>query len=204
MMRACDLFDKYRDGELGDSERNAFASHLVTCEGCRTRMALLDNLVSVLRQEVIQTSDLAERIARKAFQKASSWDALVASWFQPKFAMAAAGLVLTLFSFLWLLPANRSIASYTEYEILLNQADASNLAGNLLVKNDNELVLQFMQGEISSERSYARSYCFSCSLCFWLLFRRNRILRLVCKIFKISDRCNGKWSSSASWTSAIA
>jgi hypothetical protein len=145
-MNTCDLFDKYRDQELEDSARNAFASHLTTCAECRMRMALLDNLVSVLRQDVIQTTDLANRIARKAFQKASSWDALVASWFKPRFAMAAAGLALVLVCCLWFLPTNRSMASYTEYEILLNQADASNLAGNLLVNNDNELVLQLMQG----------------------------------------------------------
>ena len=145
MMHTCDLFDKYRDGELEDSVRNAFASHLTTCEECRMRMALLNNLVSVLKQDPIQISDLADRIAQKAFQKASSWDALVASWFRPKFAMAAVGLILALFSFLWFVPENQSRASYTEYEILLNQADASNLAGKLLVKNDNELALQFMQ-----------------------------------------------------------
>jgi AICAR transformylase/IMP cyclohydrolase PurH len=109
-------------------------------------MALLNNLVSVLRQDSIQTSDLSDLIAKKAFQKTSSWDALVASWFRPKFAMAAVGLILALFSFLWFVPESQSRASYTEYEILLNQADASNLAGKLLVNNDNELVLQFMQG----------------------------------------------------------
>jgi anti-sigma factor RsiW len=145
-MCTCDLFDKYRDGELEDSARNAFASHLAACEECRMRAALLDNLVSVLRQDVVQTFDLADRIARKAFQKTTSWDALVASWFRPKFAMAAVGLALALFSCLWFLPGNQSTASYTEYEILLNQADASNLAGNLLANNDNELALQFMQG----------------------------------------------------------
>jgi hypothetical protein len=146
MMRACDLFDKYRDGELEDSARNAFTSHLATCEECQMRMALLNNLVFLLRQDSIQTSDISDLIAQKAFQKASSWDALVASWFRPKFAVAAVGLVLVLFSFLLFVPENQSRVSYTEYEVLLNQADASNLAGKLLVKNDNELVLQFMQG----------------------------------------------------------
>jgi anti-sigma factor RsiW len=145
-MRICDLLDKYRDGELDDSARNMFASHLAACEECRMRMALLDNLVSILRQETIQTTDLADRIARKAFEKGTSWDVLVLSWFRPRFAMAAVGLVLALCSCLWLLPTNQSMAAYTEYEILLNQADSSDLAGKLLVKNDSELVLQFLQG----------------------------------------------------------
>jgi anti-sigma factor RsiW len=146
MICDCELFDKYRDGELEDSLRNAFTSHLATCEECRMRMVLLNNLVSVLRQDSIQTLDLSDRIAQKAFQKASTWDALVASWFRPRFAVAAVGLVLALFSFIWFVPESQSRAAYTEYEILLNQADASNLAGKLLVQNDNELVLQLMQG----------------------------------------------------------
>jgi hypothetical protein len=145
-MRLCDWLDKYRDDELDDSARNIFASHLAECEDCRMRISLLDNLVSVLKQETVPMSDLADRIARRAFQKATPWDVLVASWFRPKFAMAAVCVVLALFSCLWFLPENNSIASYTEYEILLNQADASDLAGKLLVNNDNELVLQCLQG----------------------------------------------------------
>jgi hypothetical protein len=145
-MRICDLSDKYRDGELDDSAKNTFALHLADCEDCRMRTALLDNLVSVLKQETIPMSDLADRIARRAFRKGESWDVLVASWFRPKLAMAAVGVVLALFSCLWFLPENNAIAAYTEVEILLNQADASDLAGKLLVNNDNELVLQCMQG----------------------------------------------------------
>jgi anti-sigma factor RsiW len=145
-MRTCDLFDKYRDGELDDSRRNEFESHLAVCEDCRTSRALLGNLVCALQQEKMQPLDLADQLARKALQGGASWDALVASWFRPRFAMAAVGLTLVLFSFLWLGPGASRKAAYTEYETLLNEAEASNLAGKLLVNNDSELVLQLAQG----------------------------------------------------------
>lgn len=146
MTNICSLFDKYRDGELGDAGRIRFESHLATCEDCRTRMALLNNLVFVLRQENIQPVDLADRIARRAFSQTSSWDALVASLFRPRFAVAAVGLMFALCSFFWLAPQTQQKVSYTEYETLLNQAESSNLAGKLLGKNDSELVMQLVQG----------------------------------------------------------
>ena len=75
-MRTCDLFDKYRDGELASAEQSAFQSHLAICEDCRMKMALLNNLVQVLRQEEVTPMDLADSIARKAFQRDQPWDAL--------------------------------------------------------------------------------------------------------------------------------
>jgi len=149
-MNSCVLFDKYRDGELDISERNAFESHLVGCADCQARMSLLNNLVYVLKQEDVQPLDLADRIARQAFQQPPSWDVLVASWFRPRFATAVFGFVLILASFLWLIPMNQPVVAYTEYEKLLNEAEASNLASKLLVQNDSELVMQLEQ-EGSSE-----------------------------------------------------
>lgn len=145
-MKTCDLFDKYRDGELDVSGRTMFESHLTACAECQTRRALLNNLVFALRQEKIQPEDIANRVARKAFQQISSWDSLVASWFRPRFAMAAVGVMLVLFSFLWFAPGNQQKLVYSEYETLLNEADASNLAGKLLVNNDSDLVIQLVQG----------------------------------------------------------
>jgi anti-sigma factor RsiW len=150
MMEACTLFDKYRDGELDVSRRIAFESHMTECGACRARMSLLNNLVYVLKQEELHPVDLAERIAKKAFQQTPSWDVLVVSWFRPRFAVAALGLTLILASFLWLVPMNQPVAAYTEYEKLLNAAEGSDLASKLLVQNDSELVLQLEQ-EGSSE-----------------------------------------------------
>ena len=82
-MQTCDLFDKYRDGELEADGRKVFESHLSACEDCRTKMALLNNLVKVLRQEEVRPLDLADQIARKAFQRNRTWDALLISWFRP-------------------------------------------------------------------------------------------------------------------------
>ena len=150
-MKNCALFDKYRDGELDEADRSSFESHMTGCEACQVRMSLLNNLVSILKQEEVQQPmDLADRIARQAFHQTPSWDALVASWFRPRFAMAALGLTLILASFLWLIPMNQPVATYTEYEKLLNVAEASDLASKLLVQNDGELVLQLEQ-EGSSE-----------------------------------------------------
>lgn len=149
-MSNCTLFDEYRDGELDDAGRTAFEAHMADCGDCRIRMSLLNNLVYVLKQEKVQPLDLADRIARQAFQQAPSWDVLVAAWFRPRFAMAVFGSILILASFLWLIPMNQSAVAYTEYEKLLNEAEASNLASKLLVQNDNELVWQLEQ-EGSSE-----------------------------------------------------
>lgn len=82
-MRTCDLFDKYRDGELEAAGQKAFQSHLLACDDCRMKMALINNLVQVLRQEEVTPMDLADNIARKAFQRDQPWDALLASWLRP-------------------------------------------------------------------------------------------------------------------------
>lgn len=142
MKHTCALLDLYRDGELDDAGRERFQSHLTGCIDCRSRLRMLDNLVFVLKTEKIQQVDLAARIARRAFEPAPTWDALIASCFRPKPAVAAAVAGVLLFAFLWLLPGNRTVSAYTEYEKLLNEADSSNLAGRLLVQNDSELLLQ--------------------------------------------------------------
>lgn len=142
-MRNCELFDRYRDGELSSSQKNEFQRHLAGCEDCRLRRALLDNVGFVLRQEKIQMTDLADRIARKAFQKVSSWDSLIASWFPPRFALAAVCVALILCSLFWQAPENQQ--KVYAYENLLNQAESSNLADKLLTDSDSEFVLTLAQ-----------------------------------------------------------
>lgn len=149
-MRTCKVFDKYRDGELNASERKEFESHLAVCEDCRTKMSLLNNLVHVMRQEELQPLDLADRIARRAFRHDSSWDALVVSWLHPGPALAALALVLVLSSFLWFMPGNRQRSIYSEYEKLMDEADAINLGVKASqVHNDSELVVWLEQEGIS-------------------------------------------------------
>jgi hypothetical protein len=148
-MRTCSLFDKYRDGELGLAEQNEFQSHLAVCEDCRGKMALLNNLVHVLKQEEIPSLDLANRIARRAFLEQESWAALVVSWLRPGPAWAAAlSIMLIFFSFLFLMPSSQKLDTYSEYEKLMSEAEDINLSPSTSisqVRSDSELVLWLQQ-----------------------------------------------------------
>ncbi len=141
-MRTCKLFDKYRDAELNASERREFELHLAACEDCRIKASLLSNLVHILKQEELRPLDLADQIARRAFQQGNSWDSLVISWLRPGPALGALTIMLILFSFLWLRPGNQPITTYSEYETLMDEADAVNLGANISqVRSDSELVM---------------------------------------------------------------
>lgn len=146
-MHTCKLFDKYRDGELDPAERSEFESHLAACEDCRTKMSLLNNLVHILMQEEVRPPDLADRIARQAFQQSTSWDVLVVSWLRPGPALAALTIVFVLFSFLWLMPGNQQITTYSEYESLMDDADVINLGASVSqIRSDSELVMWLEEG----------------------------------------------------------
>jgi anti-sigma factor RsiW len=132
---------------LDGTQREEFKRHLTACDDCRARMALLDNLVFALRQETMQTVDLADRIARRAFtQAATSLDGLLASWFRPRFAVAALGMTFALCTLLWVAHGGHSGVAEYEYEKLLNQAEAANLAGTLLTSSDSEYALTLVRG----------------------------------------------------------
>ncbi len=149
-MRICDLFDKYRDNELESDEKREFGLHLELCESCRARMSLLNNLVSILRQEESRPLDLANQIAQKAFAKDESWSALVVSWLRPGPAWAAAlSMMLVLFSFLWATSGKQQFDTYSEYQKLMDDEAAITLGtGNGLsqVRNDSEVMLWLAQG----------------------------------------------------------
>ena len=145
-MRTCNVFDKYRDGELDAAERKEFEKHLSVCEDCQTKTALLNNIVHVLKQEEINPIDRAELIARQAFRSGNSWDALVVSWLRPGQALAALTLVLVLFSFLWIMPENQKINAYSEYEQLMAETDEVLLGmSTTTVRDDSEHMLWLMQ-----------------------------------------------------------
>jgi hypothetical protein len=146
-MHTCDLFDKYRDGELGAAGQKEFQSHLLSCEDCRMKTALLNNLVRVLKQEEVRPMDLADQIARKAFQKDTSWDALVVSWLRPGPVLAALSLMLILFSFLWLLPGNGQVSAYSEYQKLMDEAESINLKTSLSQVNSESALGLWLQQE---------------------------------------------------------
>lgn len=139
-MRICDLFDRYRDNELDSSEKNRFEFHLRDCEDCRLKMSLLNNVSYALRHgDVPVPGDLAGQIARQAFRKERAWYDLVVSWLHPIPLLATLAVMLVLASLLQLVPDYRRVNNYSEYETLMNEADALNLkASNLPVQNDNE------------------------------------------------------------------
>jgi predicted anti-sigma-YlaC factor YlaD len=140
-MKTCDLFDKYRDEELDSAERSRFEAHLSACDECRTKMTRIRNLVYVLNQVRMPQIDLSEQIARKAFEKGSSWDNLVISWLRPWPAFATLALMFIIFSFVWLVPNFRA-ANYSEYEKLMEEADAVNIGSSISeVRTDSDLVI---------------------------------------------------------------
>lgn len=150
-MSTCDLFDKYRDGELESAEKSKFQSHISVCENCRTKMSLLNNLVQVLRQEEGWQPDLADQITRKAFLEDKSWDTLLVSWLRPGPVLAALSLMLVLFSFLWLLPGNGQVSAYSEYQKLIEEADSIGQSTSLAQVSSESALGLWLQQEGSTK-----------------------------------------------------
>ncbi len=145
-MRTCKLFDRYRDNELSVTERTQFESHLEACKDCRTRMALLNNIVHLIRSEEVRPVDVADRIAREAIRRGHSWDFEVLSWLHPGPAVAAAALMLALFSSLLMISNSGQGSTYGEYEKLMDEADTANLSTSVSeTHTDSELVVWLEQ-----------------------------------------------------------
>lgn len=146
-MKNCTLFDKYRDGELSGVEKREFEAHLAECSDCRAKMSLLNNLAYILRQDpAVMPLDLSGQIARKAFQQNKTWDALVIGWLRPGPAYAALALVCVLFSALWLMPNYQPANASSEYQMLLNEANAITLDSSIQrIQSDTEFILLLEQ-----------------------------------------------------------
>jgi predicted anti-sigma-YlaC factor YlaD len=151
MTRLCDLFDKYRDGELGRVEKGDFEAHLAECADCRAKMSLLDNLTFILKQDpAIMPVDLSRRIAGKAFHQKKTWDALVIGWLRPGPAFAALALVCVLFSTLWIVPNYQPANAYSEYEKLMDEASGFTLDTDISqIHSDTELIT-WLEQEVNS------------------------------------------------------
>lgn len=152
MMRSCNLFDKYRDGELNRVEAGDFEAHLAECADCRAKISLLDNLTFILRQDpAVMPVDLSGQIARKAFRQSKTWDALVIGWLRPGPAFAALALVCVLFSALWFVPNYMPANAYSEYEKLMDKVEKINLDNGILqIQNDTELIA-LMEQEVNAQ-----------------------------------------------------
>jgi hypothetical protein len=144
-MKNCELLDRYRDGDMNDSQKEDFRRHLAVCETCRAANVLLDNLVSVICHEAVPQTDMADGIARRAFQRISSWDGLLACWFRPRLAFMTACLSVALCAFIWFMPEKQP-DDYMDYETFLDQADASDPASELLAAGDGDFFLMLIQG----------------------------------------------------------
>ncbi len=138
--KTCDLLDKYRDGELSASEQSAYESHLSGCADCRMGMTLLNNIVHLIKTEETVPLDRANQIARNAFRHANSWDFEVISWLRPAPALATLALMIALFSSLWIISGNRKVTAYSEYEKLMEEADAVSVRSSLSQFRNSDLV----------------------------------------------------------------
>jgi anti-sigma factor RsiW len=146
-MRACGIFDRYRDGEAGAAERIEFERHLELCESCRTRIALLRNLVCALRSEELHPPDRANLIAREAFRRAHSWDYEVVSWLRPGPAVAILVLAFVLTASMWMVKGNQQVSAYSEYESLMTESDAVSFGSDA----ESDLVIWLAQEVTSSD-----------------------------------------------------
>ena len=147
-MGTCDLFDKYRDGEVNAAERKQYELHLAACTDCRAKATFINNLSYVLRQQPAQVrTDLSVQIARRAFQQNKSWDSLVIGWLRPASALAVLALVFLLSSIVWFVRDYSSLNAFSEYETLMKEADAVNLDSTVSqIHSDSELVL-WLEGQ---------------------------------------------------------
>ena len=148
MGRLCDRFDQYRDGSLDPEQQRQFESHMAGCRECRTRLILLNNLVSAVRN--LDLPDLAirpEQVADNAYERGASWDVLFLSWLKPAPAWSALAVLAILLSFLWAAPFASQIGSTAYDAPLLIEVDQVtqdvNAETNL---TDDQLELWLEQG----------------------------------------------------------
>ena len=121
-MRLCDWFDRYRDGELGATQREQFRAHLAACLRCRERMALIESVVLALKPVPVDVPlGFPERTARRAMQYHSHWDTLVVSMLRPAPAVIALIIVILIFSTLWWTSGANRAEVPGEYEALVNE-----------------------------------------------------------------------------------
>jgi hypothetical protein len=145
-MRPCRFFDKHRDKELNQAEREQFESHLEVCTDCRSKRSLINNIAFVLKQETAVAPDLAGRIALSAFHQKRTWDALVISWLRPGPAFATLTLAAALFSFLWLFSTRTTLVNYSEEDVLMSESNSlgSSMSASQ-VRADNDLLIWLEQ-----------------------------------------------------------
>jgi anti-sigma factor RsiW len=127
MKKVCKLINKYRDGELDPAARAGFEAHLTECAGCRQAIALLNNLVHILRPATPDAPPaFSERVARMAFERGRTWDFMVVSWLRPATAWVALAFCILITSLFWISPTVlQPVDAYGEYEVLSGMSTTS-------------------------------------------------------------------------------
>lgn len=148
MIRICDWFDRYRDGELNTDDQKRFEEHLQHCENCLTNTRFLNSLVHALKlQELEMPAAPPARIARNAFEKSGTWDTLLVSWMRPTPAWSALVLLMILVSILWIMPNLQQTNANGEYDVLMMESDPADLGGSApKAQTDEDLVSWLKQG----------------------------------------------------------
>ena len=125
--RVCKLLNQYRDGELDPARKAVFESHLTSCTDCRKTLALLNNLVYILRPTAPAVPPaFYDRIARLAFERGRTWDAMVISWLRPTPAWIALTFCILLALLMWQSPLSvQHVDAYSEYETLSSMSTAT-------------------------------------------------------------------------------
>src|SRR5688572_17609258 len=124
-MNACDLIDRYRDGELDERRRRFFELHLSGCSECRFSLSILNNLVRSLNQRKYDFSPIeAQQIARQARRQRESWDLQVISWLRPMPAWTTLVLALALYSGIRLFSPDEARNPIVEYETLVRDMES--------------------------------------------------------------------------------
>ena len=124
-MNACDLIDRYRDGELDERRRRFFELHLSGCSECRFSLSILNNLVRSLNQRRYDFSPIeAQQIARHAGGQIESWDFQVISWLRPIPAWTTLVLALAFYSGIRLFSPDEARNPIVEYETLVRDMES--------------------------------------------------------------------------------
>ena len=124
MKKYCKLINQYRDGELDAAKRAEFEAHMAGCDRCHETLALLNNLVHILKPAAPEAPPaFSERVARLAFERGRTWDCMVVSWLRPAPAWAALAFCLLLTSIMWISPLiTQSVDLRSEYEALTSMS----------------------------------------------------------------------------------
>jgi len=142
MSKLCALFNKYKDGMLEAAQRKFFEDHLETCQECRTRLILLENMTRVMGDLCVSVPAINPAlIADRICERKTSWDVLMLSWFKPMPVWCGAAALLIIVLLLWPISFMEQPDQYQS--ILMDEITQANAFSNL---SDAELEIWLERG----------------------------------------------------------